>query len=152
MLLWIGLLDDPPPDAVGLVRRAEGYVAKSVGEGRHVLGAALLRAGRPGEAIARFEQSLEAQPDWPGHGLNAYCLALAHRRLDHPDEARRWLDRAERWLSALDRTYAADAPGVLTGQPQVPLTFEFWVYAQLLRREAAGPILDAAFPADPFAR
>jgi hypothetical protein len=82
---------------------------------------------------------------------NAGSLALAHRRLGHPEEARRWLDRAERWLSALDRTYAADRPGVLTGQPQAQLSFEFWVYAQLLRREAAGPILDAAFPADPFA-
>jgi tetratricopeptide (TPR) repeat protein len=152
MLLWIGLLDDPQLDAPALVRRVEGYVAKSVGEGRHILGAALLRAGRPGEAITRFKQSLAAQPDWPGHGLNAYSLALAHRRLGQPEEARRWLDRAERWLSALDRTYAADGPGVLTGQPQVPLSFEFWVYAQLLRREAAGPILDAAFPADPFAQ
>ncbi len=96
MLLWIALLDDPPPSALGLVRRAEGYVTKSVGEGRYVLGAALLRAGRPGEAIGRFEQSLTAQPDWPNHGLNAYGLALAHHRLGHPEEARRWLDRAER--------------------------------------------------------
>jgi tetratricopeptide (TPR) repeat protein len=151
ILLWIGLLDDPPPDAIGLIRRAEAYVAKSIGEGRHVLGAALLRAGRLDEAIARFEESLAAQPDWPAHGLNAFGLALAHHRLGRPEEARRWLDRAERWLSALDRTYAADGPRVLTGQPQVPLSFEFWVYAQLLRREAAGPILDAAFPADPFA-
>ncbi len=113
---------------------------------------ALLRAGRLDEAVRRFEQSLAVQPDWPNHGLNAYGLALAHHRLGHPDEARRWLDIAEHWLDRLDRTYAVEAPGVLTGQPQVPVSFEFWVYAQVLRREAAGPILDATFPTDPFAR
>ena len=83
----------PPSDSSDGPRE---YVTKSVGEGRYVLGAALLRAGRPGEAIGRFEQSLTAQPDWPNHGLNAYGLALAHHRLGHPEEARRWLDRAER--------------------------------------------------------
>jgi hypothetical protein len=90
--------------------------------------------------------------DWPRSGLNAYGLALAHHRLGHTDEARRWLDRAESWLNRLDRAYAAEAPGILSGQPQVPVSFEFWVYAQVLRREAAGLILDASFPSDPFAR
>ena len=104
------------------------------------------------EAVRRFEQSLAVQPDWHNHGLNAYGLALAHHRLGHPDEARRWLDIAEHWLDRLDRTYAVEAPGILTGQPRVAVSFEFWVYAQVLRREAAGPILDATFPTDPFAR
>jgi hypothetical protein len=89
--------------------------------------------------------------DWPLGGLNAYGLSLAYYRLGRMDQARGWLDRAESWLNRLDRTYASEAPGTLTGQPQVAVTFEFWVYAQVLRREVAGPILDAAFPADPFA-
>ena len=65
--------------------------------------------------------------------------------------ARRWLGVAEKWLQSFDRTYAIEAPGVLAGQPQTPVSFEFWVYAQVLRREAM-PILDASFPADPLTR
>jgi tetratricopeptide (TPR) repeat protein len=146
------LLDDPPGDPADLVHTAEKYVTKRKGEAMYVLGAALLRAGRLDEAVHRFEESLAIEREWPSAGMNAYGLALAHHRLGHRDEARRWLERAETWLNRLDRTYAVESPVNLSGQPQVPVTFAFWVYAQLLRREAAGPILDAAFPADPFAR
>jgi hypothetical protein len=83
--------------------------------------------------------------------MNAYGLALAHGRLGHIDQARHWLERAASWLNRLDKTYAAEAPGILSGQPSVPVSFEFWVYAQVVRREAAGLILDASFPIDPFA-
>jgi tetratricopeptide (TPR) repeat protein len=151
MLLWVRLLDDPPLDPADLVHRAEKYVTKNKGAAMYVLGWALLRAGRLDEAIRRFEESLAVQREWANSGMNAYGLALAHHRLGHPEEARRWLERAEAWLDRLDRTYAVEAPGDLSGQPQVSVSFEFWVYAQLLRHEAAGPILDASFPADPFA-
>ena len=147
--LWIRLLDDPPLDPVDLVHRAEKYITKSKGEAMYVVGAALVRAGRLDDAVRRFEESLAVERDWPSSGMNAYGLALAHHRLGHPDEARRWLEKAEAWLSRLDKTYGTEVPGILTGQPQVPVTFEYWVYAQLLRREAA-PILDASFPADPL--
>jgi WD40 repeat protein len=149
--LWVRLLDDPTVDPTDLVRTAEAYVTPSQAEAKFVLGAALLRAGRPDEAVRRFEESLAVERDWPLSGLNAYGLALAHHHLGHPDQARGWLDRAESWLKRLDRTYSEEAPVIRTGQPPVAVPFEFWVYAQLLRREAAGPILDAAFPADPFA-
>jgi hypothetical protein len=152
MPLWVRLLDDSPVDPADLVRRAAGYVTKSQGEGKYVLGAALLRAGRLEEAVYRFEESLVFERDWPRSGLDAYGLALAHHRLGHTYEARRWLDRAERWLINLDTTYGVEAPGILSGQPQTPVSFEFWVYAQVMRREAAGPILDESFPIDPFAR
>jgi hypothetical protein len=105
-----------------------------------------------GEAVRRFEESLAVARDWPNSGMNAYGLALAHHRLGHRDEARRWLQRAETWLKGLDRIYVAEAPGIPSGQPQVSVAFEFWVYAQLLRREAAGAIFDASFPIDPFSR
>jgi tetratricopeptide (TPR) repeat protein len=149
--LWVRLLDDPAVDPADLLRRAEKYSTSSVGENKYVLGAALLRAGRLEEAVHRFEESLVLDRDWPSSGLNAYGLAMAHQRLGQPDEARRSLDRAERWLNKLDATYAVEAPGILSGQPPVPVSFEFWVYAQVVRREAAGTILDASFPANPFA-
>jgi hypothetical protein len=152
MPLWVRLLENSPDDPIDLVRRAERYLTKSPGEGRYVLGATFLRAGRLDEAVSQFEESLAVERDWPLSGLNAYGLAIAHHRLGHPDQARGWLDRAEPWLRRLDRTYSEEAPMIRTGQPPVAVPFEFWVYAQVLRREAAGPILDAAFPADPFAR
>jgi tetratricopeptide (TPR) repeat protein len=150
--LWVRLFDDPPGDPADLVQRALKYVTKNKGAASYVLGMALLRAGRLEEARLRFQESLAVQRDWMNHGLNAYGLALAHHRLGHSDEARRWLERAESWLNRLDRTYAVEGPAILSGQPQAPVTFEFWVYAQVVRREAAGPILDASFPTDPFAR
>jgi tetratricopeptide (TPR) repeat protein len=150
--LWVRLLGVPPVDPTELVRSAEKYVTNSQGEGKYAIGAALLRAGRLDEAILRFEESLAIEREWPNSGLNAYGLALAHHRFGHPDKAREWLERAELWLNSLDRVYAAEAPGILSGQPPVPVSFEFWVYAQVLRREIAGPILDASFPSDPFAR
>jgi WD40 repeat protein/serine/threonine protein kinase/tetratricopeptide (TPR) repeat protein len=152
MQLWVRLLDDPPGDPADLVHRALKYVTKNKGAASYVLGMALLRTGRLDQALLRFQESLAVQRDWANHGLNAYGLALAHYRLGHSDEARRWLERADSWLNNLDRIYAVEGPAILSGQPQAPVTFEFWVYAQLVRREAAGPILDAIFPADPFAR
>jgi hypothetical protein len=56
------------------------------------LGAALYRAGRCDAAIRRLEEAIPLQgrtsvpPDWP-------FLAMAHHRLGHRDEARRWLER-----------------------------------------------------------
>jgi tetratricopeptide (TPR) repeat protein len=63
---------------------------------KHVLGLALYRAGRFAEADAQLRRSPGSDPtrdvlDWP-------VLAMAHQRLGQPDEARRWLDRADRWV------------------------------------------------------
>jgi tetratricopeptide (TPR) repeat protein len=149
MSLWGRLLDDPPLDPADLVHRAESYVVESKGESAYVVGAALLRAGRLDDAVRRFEESLAIEPEWDMHSLNAYGLALAHHRLGHPDHARRWLNRAEHSLTEYERMCAASTLGDLRlYEPD----FGSWVYAQILRREASGPILDAGFPIDPFAR
>ena len=58
----------------------------------NTLGAALYRAGRYDEAIGRLEEAIRLRggasvpDDWQ-------FLAMAHHRLGHRDEARRWLDR-----------------------------------------------------------
>jgi hypothetical protein len=57
-----------------------------------VLGAALYRAGRIDEAIARLDESVQAfgggvPQDW-------VFLAMAHHRKGRTDEARRWLEKA----------------------------------------------------------
>jgi WD40 repeat protein/serine/threonine protein kinase/tetratricopeptide (TPR) repeat protein len=147
---WVHFLDDPRLEPADLVHRAETYVADSKGEGAYVVGAALLSAGRLDEAVRRFQESLAIEPEWDMRCLSAFGLALAYHRLGHPDDARRWLDRAEHWLSAQERIYTTSTWGnALLVDPRF---FGSWVYAQVVRRDAAGPILDASFPTDPFAR
>jgi tetratricopeptide (TPR) repeat protein len=100
----------------------------------NTLGATLYRAGRFDGAIRRLEEGIQVRNgtsvpmDWP-------FLAMAHFRLGHRDEARRWLDRFQ------DPSPDADPD-------------QFWseLEIRLLRSEAEALILyDPAFPADPFA-
>jgi tetratricopeptide (TPR) repeat protein len=99
------------------------------------LGAMLYRAGRPAEAIGRLEEAFRARGgvdsprDWA-------FLALAHHRLGHRAEARRWLDRLREHRPSED--------------PE-----RFWdeLEVRLLRSEAEALILyDPEFPDDPFSR
>ena len=98
------------------------------------LGAALYRAGRFEEAIRRLEEAIRLRDGeslaqgWP-------FLAMAHHRLGHRDEARRWLDRLRNYKYSTDPN-------------------KFWdeLEIRLLRRKAESVILyDPIFPADPFA-
>ena len=57
-----------------------------------ILGAALYRAGRFAEAIRTLEESHRGRGDG-GDPRGFAFLALAHHRLGHRDEARRWLDK-----------------------------------------------------------
>ena len=100
----------------------------------NTLGAALYRAGRFAEAVRRLEEAVQKrngvsiEADW-------VFLAMAHQRLGHHDEARRWLDRFR------DR------------KPS-PAPSAFWqeLEIRLLRAEAEAVVLwDPIFPADPFA-
>jgi WD40 repeat protein/Flp pilus assembly protein TadD len=67
-------------------------------------GAALYRAGRFAEAVQRLQ---EASTQWdkaatkPTQSSPAYTwffLAMAHQRLGHIEEARRWLEKAVTWM------------------------------------------------------
>jgi lipopolysaccharide biosynthesis regulator YciM len=93
------------------------------------LGAALYRAGRFEESIRRLEEGIQKNSgvsvprDW-------VFLALAHERLGHATEARRWLDRFQTQT-------VNEKPDALI---------------RLLRNEAEAQILyDPIFPRDPFA-
>jgi tetratricopeptide (TPR) repeat protein len=90
----------------------------------NTLGVVHYRAGRYEEAIAALQQSLAA-----ANGLfdayNQFFLAMAHGRLGHHDDARKWYDRGVRWLAdqnGLDArataelaAYRAEAAAVLAG-------------------------------------
>jgi hypothetical protein len=57
-----------------------------------MLGAALHRAVRPGEAIRRLEEAIRSR-DCASPPAVWTFLGMAHHRLGHPDEARRTVDR-----------------------------------------------------------
>jgi WD40 repeat protein/serine/threonine protein kinase len=64
------------------------------------LGAALYRAGRFAEAIQRLDEASAAweqaatKPAMSSPAYTWFFLAIAHKRSGHPEEARRWLDKA----------------------------------------------------------
>ena len=100
----------------------------------NTFGAALYRAGRFEEAIRRLEEAIQVRGgehpgDWP-------FLAMAHHRLGHGAEARRWLE--------LLLTYQPSEDAAQFGEE---------LLIRLLRSEAEAVILcDPAFPDDPFSR
>jgi tetratricopeptide (TPR) repeat protein len=101
----------------------------------NTLGAALYRAGRCDEAIRRLQEGIERRggasvpDDWP-------FLAMAHHRLGHQAEARRWLER-------LRESRPSDNPD----------RFAEDLTTALLLSEAEAVILyDNGFPDDPFAQ
>jgi tetratricopeptide (TPR) repeat protein len=121
------------------VRLAEIALQGTTGAGKaavlNTLGAALYRAGRFDEAIRRLQEGIQLRngrsvaQDWA-------FLAMAHFRLGHRDEARRWLDR-------------------FRARPPVADPAKFWneLEIRLLRSEAKAVVFDdPAFPDDPFAR
>ena len=95
----------------------------------NTLGAALYRAGRFDEANLRLEEAIRVR-GWEGVPRDWAFLALAHHRLGHRDEARRWLDRLREYQPSTDPA-------------------QFWeeLVTRLLRSEAEAVILyDPAFP------
>jgi WD40 repeat protein/serine/threonine protein kinase/tetratricopeptide (TPR) repeat protein len=98
------------------------------------LGAARYRAGRPAEAIGRLEEAIRARGD-QGDPRDWAFLALAHHRLGHRAEARRWVDRLREHRPSED-----------------PARFWDELEIRLLRSEAEAVIVyDPVFPDDPFA-
>jgi WD40 repeat protein/serine/threonine protein kinase/tetratricopeptide (TPR) repeat protein len=97
------------------------------------LGGALLRAGRLEAAVQQLQKVASLEPGVPFAPL---LLAMAHHRLGHADEARRWLDKAgqmiEQVLRQRPKTVASEdtitAPDELVWTERLSL--------QLLRREA----------------
>ena len=125
-------------DAAQTVRLAE--VTAGFDEVHHgyllILGAALYRAGRFDEALARLRKAhgvWDAADPKPRSFSPAYTwlfLAMAHQRRGNAQEARRWLDRAAQWTDNILQE------GTLANGTPLPwcrrLTLE------LLRREAEG--------------
>ena len=93
-------------------------------------GALAYRAGRFEESIGFFDQSLKADSK-PGRAvINWLWLALADQRLGKSDEARRWLEKAQKWLDQFSNGMPAGA------ETAYGLHLHNWLEANVLRREA----------------
>jgi tetratricopeptide (TPR) repeat protein len=136
--LWPG----PGPDRGPMVQWADEALRAQPGDaGVHCEAAAVrYRAGRFEEAIRLAERSLNMAPLWPSSDLAWYVLAMAHHRLGHAEDARRWFDKAEATADRRGRE-AAKAP-----YPPLGSYLNEDLDAQVLRREARdllGPGRDA---------
>jgi tetratricopeptide (TPR) repeat protein len=99
-------------------------------------GAVLYRAGRYQEAIQRLtEAEASYQPDTKNLSPIAYnwvFLAMAHRRLGHIEEAKKWRDKAVQGIDQ-EMQKKPEQPAAAN-----PLPWNRRLTLQLLRREAEG--------------
>jgi tetratricopeptide (TPR) repeat protein len=93
-------------------------------------GALLYRAGRYEDAAPLFERSLRTEPRGGRAVLSWLWLALTEQRLGKPEEARRWLTKAQAWLDQYGDGMPANA------EAEVGLHLHNWLEAHVLRREA----------------
>jgi tetratricopeptide (TPR) repeat protein len=95
----------------------------------HTLGLAQYRAGNYEAAIAQFEASMKAAPQW-SNVVNWLGLALAYHRLEKPAEAQQWLDKATAWIDQAEKGLPREA------ETPTGVHLNEWLESQLLRREA----------------
>ena len=95
-----------PARAVELARRAVALQAP-VGNVWNTLVAAHYRAGAWRPAIDALEKSMVLRQG--GDAFDWFFLALAHHKLGHADEAKKWYDRAVDWMEK-NRSISAKTP------------------------------------------
>jgi serine/threonine protein kinase/tetratricopeptide (TPR) repeat protein len=126
------------PDAVAqpavLVTLAEKSVAKNATNFDYLntLGAALYRAGRFEESARRLGEAATAHKPESNQLLvyNWFFLAMAHHRLGHTEEARKWLEKTIEWMDQAGQEQGKDVAG------KVPMPWNRRLTLQLLRGEA----------------
>jgi WD40 repeat protein/serine/threonine protein kinase/tetratricopeptide (TPR) repeat protein len=127
-------------DPARIVRLAETLLAKSSRDHWHVnqLGAALYRAGRFEEAVQRLTEAneLTCHPYYTNRLHTWFFLAMAHHRLGHADEARRWLDKGIQGTEEALKSPAARVGKAENANGLIPPNWNRRLTLQLLRREA----------------
>jgi tetratricopeptide (TPR) repeat protein len=116
---------------VNLVKRTAN--AQRTDTDRHLylrtLGAATYRVGRYAEAVQHLDEGVKVHGKG-GDPTDCLFLAMAHQRLGHTAEARRWLDKAINWIdSSTQDKPKDDSYGDQFG-------WQTWLALQVLRREA----------------
>jgi WD40 repeat protein/serine/threonine protein kinase len=117
------LRPDAVPDYAPVLRLAEKVPAKEQDQARSRLavGAVLYRMGRADEALSHLSAA-ETLPNSPAMASPAYWryfLAVAHHRLGHPAEARKWLEKAVAQADTEVRAPARHHPPVVDGLGRV---------------------------------
>lgn len=120
------------PDAVGDFAQAVALAEKAAkGDPKAIQyantwGAILYRGGRFEESVQRLTEAdrlvqgaTEKSPSSPTYTW--FFLAMAHHRLGHTEEAKKWLDRAVQWTDKAMRQDAAKAGGPLPWNRRVTL-------------------------------
>jgi serine/threonine protein kinase/WD40 repeat protein/tetratricopeptide (TPR) repeat protein len=112
-----------------------GLAQKAVGKARHwvhlsTLGTVLYRAGNYDQAVEHLNAAMKENPSG-GTAWDWVALAMAHHRLGHKDEARRWLAKAAAFVGELRQGKLPEPGG--TGQP---LRWQERLELDLLLREA----------------
>jgi formylglycine-generating enzyme required for sulfatase activity/tetratricopeptide (TPR) repeat protein len=107
-------------------------------------GLAHFRAGRFEQAVRRLNEAVTLNPNL---STAFFVLAMAHHRLGHPGEVRRWMEKADRWWDGA-LTQALKNPD---GRPPVPF-FLNWARVVVLRDEAKRMIGGTVPPIDPRLR
>ncbi|MGM0490870.1 MAG: hypothetical protein ACQESR_29450, partial [Planctomycetota bacterium] len=136
---WTCLLSpNSVEDYAPLVRMAKQAVEEDP-DSEHclkTLGGILYRAGRADEAVQRLTEAnqLLEDPDTESQSSPAYTwyfLAMAHDKLGHETDTRKWLDKATQWT---DKVLSAHEDGT------APLAWNRRLTLKLLRDEAEGMI------------
>jgi tetratricopeptide (TPR) repeat protein len=138
---WTCLL---APDAVQdygpVVRLAEQAVEAEPNSGVYLktLGGIFYRVGRFEEAVQRLAEADKLIDDLDSQSKSSpaytwYFLAMAHHKLGHDDEAKKWLDKATEWT---DKILAEEEEGTATVAWNRLLTLK------LLREEAEAMIAE----------
>ncbi len=144
MIPWASCLADKsgmePSPFLKWRGKTEGTTTAKIAWESHVRALTHYRSSQFAEAIAQAEKSNADSPKWSSNIFNWPLLAMAHHRLGHVAESRKWLDKSlGQWrrLSPLMRS-----PGSLT---VLPTTSEYWqkfwhdwLVFEILLREASG--------------
>jgi len=124
------------PDSYGYLKTSYGYLK--------TLGAILYRAGQFEDAVERLTEAnnLIEDPDTESESSPAYAwyfLAMAHHKLEHDAEAKKWLQKATEWT---DKVIHEDEEGTTT------LAWNRRLTLKLLREETEGMIGPSDQPDD----
>jgi serine/threonine protein kinase/Tfp pilus assembly protein PilF len=100
---WVcSLCPGPGPDPAQVVKLAQLAEKNHIWGSQRTLGAALYRAGKHADALKHLTDADKAKAaDRPA--LTWLFLAMVCQRLDKPDEARGWLNKADKWIEQADQ-------------------------------------------------
>ncbi|QEH33000.1 Serine/threonine-protein kinase pkn5 [Aquisphaera giovannonii] len=146
-VLRAGLLVSGAIDPARAVATAEAAAAREpkAAERRFLLGLALLRADRLGEAVDRLTEAADLDPTWTSVAQARAAAAIACARLGREAEALAWVARASDRRG--DPARRIPAGWVLTPAA----SWRDRLVLDRLTREAAALALDPLVPANPFA-